>query len=287
MILRTAASTSPPPRSASWLAAEMPHRQVDMAQVGDQVRDRGVGPVDRRGRGRRLAVGPAVDDPPDPPARAVAAGVGQRDLVVADDPVVEVGDVEGPVGAQLDVHRPEPVVLAPDEVGLLDPLGRRAVPLDPVVVDPVGDDVADEDVAAIRLGELVGGVVADAGDAGRAVVVGDHLGAEPQAVVRLAEAGVPGAPQELIDRPAVAVARVEVAQRVERQAERVDLAVGDVLGVRAVGPHPVGIARVHLDRAGGPCPGPSSCWRTRGRRRSSRRSPRRRRWSCRACRGGR
>ena len=90
---------------------------------------------------------------------------------MADDPVVEVGDVERPVGAQLDIDGPEPVVLAPDEVGLLDPLGSRAVPLDPVVVDPVGDDVADEDRAAIGLGELLGRVVGDAGDARRAVVV--------------------------------------------------------------------------------------------------------------------
>ncbi len=220
-----------------------------MTEVGDQVRDRGSGPVDRRRRrGRLLAVGPAVDDPPDPAARAVAARVVQVDLVMADDPVVEVGDVERAVGAQLDIHRPEPVVLAPDEVGLFDPFGTRPVPLDPVVVDSVGDDVADEDRAAIGRGELVGGVVADAADAGRAVVVGDHVGAEAQPVIRLAEAGVVGAAQQLIDRPAVAVARVQVAQRVERQPERVDLAVGDVFGVRAVGPHPVGVARLHLDR---------------------------------------
>ena len=72
--------------------------------------------------------------------------------------------------------------------------------------------------------------------AGRAVVVRHHLRAEAEAVVRLAEAGIPGAAEQLIDRPAVAVARVEVAQRVERQAERVDLAVREVLDVRAVGP---------------------------------------------------
>ena len=179
---------------------------------------------------------------------------------MADDAVVEVGDVKRPVGTQLDVHRPEPVVLAPDEVGLLDSLGRRAVPLDPVVVDPVGDDVADEDRAAIRLGELVGRVVADAGDPGRAMVVGHHLGAEAEAVVRLAEAGIPRTPEKLIDRPAVAVARIEVAQRVERQAERIDLAVGDVLGVRAVGLHPVGVARVHADRPMVASPARSSRW---------------------------
>ena len=144
------------------------------------------------GAGGCFPIRSPVDDPPDPAAGAVPARVGQRHLVMADDPVVEIGDVERPVGTELDVNGAEPVVLAPDEVGLLDPLGRRAVPLDPVAVDPVGDDVADEDVAAIGLGELVGGIVADAGDARRAVVVGHHLGAETQAVVRLAEAGIPG-----------------------------------------------------------------------------------------------
>jgi len=57
--------------------------------------------------------------------------MGQGNLVVADDAVVEVGDVERTVGPQLDIDGPEPVVLAPDEVGLLDPLGSRAMPLDP------------------------------------------------------------------------------------------------------------------------------------------------------------
>jgi len=116
------------------------------------------------------------------------------------------------------------------------------------VVDPVGDDVADEDRAAIGLGELVGRVVGNAGDACRAVVVGDHLGPESQSIVRLAEAGVPGASEKLVDRPAVAVARVKVPERVERQAERVDVAMRDVLGARAVGLHPVGIAGAHGNR---------------------------------------
>ena len=76
----------------------------------------------------------------------------------------------------------------------------------------------------------------------------DHLGTESQTVVRLAEAGIPGASEKLIDRPAVAIARVEIAQRVERQTEGIDLAVRHIFGVRTVGPHPVGVTRVHRDR---------------------------------------
>ena len=60
------------------------------------------------------------------------------------------------------------------------------------------------------------------------------VGAEAQAVVRLAEAGIVGAAEQLVDRQRVAVGRVQVAQRIERQAERVDLPVREVLDVRAV-----------------------------------------------------
>ena len=66
--------------------------------------------------------------------------------------------------------------------------------------------------------------------------------------MRLAEAGIPCAPEQLIDRPAVAIAGIQIAQRVERQAERVDLSMREILRVRAVGLHPVSIAGVHRDR---------------------------------------
>ena len=91
------------------------------------------------GGGTGLSGVSLVDDAPDAAALAVAAGVVQRHLVVADDAVVEIGDVQGAVGAELDVHRPEPGVVAGEEIGLLDRRGRRAVPLEAVVVDAVGD----------------------------------------------------------------------------------------------------------------------------------------------------
>jgi len=43
----------------------------------------------------------------------------QRHLVVADDPVVEVSDVERVVGAELQIDGAEPRVITGDEVGLL------------------------------------------------------------------------------------------------------------------------------------------------------------------------
>ncbi len=121
---------------------------------------------------------------------------------------------------------------------------------------------------------MVGGVVDDARDAGRAVRVAHHLGAEAEAVVRLAEAGVVGAAEELVDGLRVAVGGEEVAQRIEREAEGVDLAVGEVLDARAVGPEAVDVARVHVDFVAVAAFDARCRWRSRGRRRSSRRSPR-------------
>ena len=112
-----------------------------------------------------------------------------------------------------------------------------------IAVDAVGDDVADEDVVAILRRELIGGVIGDARDGGAAMVVRQHLRPEAQAVVRFAEAGVIGSLEKLIDRPAVAVARIEVAERIERKPERIDLAVRDIFDAAAVGLDAVGVAR--------------------------------------------
>ena len=138
-------------------------RSVELRQIG---RCRGAGQIgDCTAGGLRSRA--AVNDAPDPASLAVAAGMGQRHFVMADDPVVEIGDVEGPVGPELDVDGPEPVDRRiQTKSGCSIALRRRAVPLDPVVVDAVGDHVADEHRAAIGLGELVGRVISDAGDAG-------------------------------------------------------------------------------------------------------------------------
>ena len=89
-------------RTARLGCARSPRPSVDVAPATESR---------SRGRAARPPV-PSVDDPPDAAALAVAAGVGQRHLVVADDPVVEVGDVERAVGAELDVHGAEPGVVA-------------------------------------------------------------------------------------------------------------------------------------------------------------------------------
>jgi hypothetical protein len=43
--------------------------------------------------------------------------MGEGDLVVSDDPIVEVGDVEGAVGAPAQVYRPEPRIFGAQEIG--------------------------------------------------------------------------------------------------------------------------------------------------------------------------
>ena len=199
---------------------------------------------------RRLVAPVAlVDDPPDPAPDAVASRVIERDLDVADNLVVEIGDVESAVGPDLQVDGPEPGVVGDEEVGLLDRAGRRAVMADRVAVDAAGHHVADEHVAAILEREIRARVAGGAGDGRRAVRVLHHGRDVAEPVVRLAKAVVVAAAQQQHDRSRVAVGVEEVAQRVERHAERIDLPVGEPLDPRPVGPHAVGVAPLDVDPA--------------------------------------
>src|SRR5262249_17233577 len=135
--------------------------QVRVAQVGHEFGEIVLGAVGQFTQGGAALTG--ADDPPDAAVLVVPQRVVQRHLVVADDAGGEVGDVEGTVGAQLDVHGAEPRVVAADQIGHFDRPVARAVHFQAVAVDAVGDDVADEDVI-VELGrEVVGGVVGDAG----------------------------------------------------------------------------------------------------------------------------
>src|SRR5687767_1631972 len=79
------------------------------------------------------------------------------------------------------------------------------------------------------------------------MAMGDHFRAEAESVVRLAEAGIISAFQELVEWPRVAVRGIEVAERIERQAEGIDLAPGELLDFAAIGLDAIGVARLHLD----------------------------------------
>ena len=98
------------------------------------------------------------------------------------------------------------------------------------------------------------------------------LRAEAEAVVRLAEARVVRAAQEHVRGLRVAIGREQVAQRIEGQAERIHLAVREVLDVRAIGAEAIDVAPIRAGSPGRRCLARGCCWRSRGRRRSSRRS---------------
>ena len=224
-----------------------PHHDVGVAQQLFELLAIELQEVADRLRGRGLAVEPLVDDPPEPAAGSVTARVLQVDLVMADDLVVKVVHIERAVRPELDVGRAEPEVVTAEEVGLQDRLGRRAGELDLVEVDLAGDHVAEEHHPLVFLGEMVGLVPLQPAQAGRVVVVADHVRPVAQAVVRLAEALVNRPADQLGHRTGMAVGVVEVEVRVVRHAERVDLAAGEDLNARAVGTEADRVAAVERD----------------------------------------
>ena len=129
----------------------------------------------------------------------------QRHFVVPDDPVVKIGHVHRPVRPQLQIDRPEPLIVALKKSGVPSAQIKRAPRRQPVVVDAVRHRVADEHRVAIFGRKLLGRVVHDARDGRRAVHVVHHRWAEAQPVVRLAEARIIGPAQMQIDRQRFAI----------------------------------------------------------------------------------
>jgi hypothetical protein len=185
------------------------------------------------GRGAVAGVG----DAPDAAALAVAARVGERHLVVADDAVVEVGDVERAVRRELDVDRPEPLVVAAEEVGLLLGLVAGAVFSSRSWFDPSRDGIADDTESRYFSGSWGPRSRRSRRSRSKPWRCCIMFGAWPRPVVLAAERRIPAAAEQLVDRQAVAVRRVQVAQRVEAEAERVHLAVGVVHHLRSVRLH--------------------------------------------------
>lgn len=232
-----------PPREAGVL--ELPHQVAGRGSSEIRLAPGG-GRWSPAVRARRCPLS-RVGDPPDPPARPVSTGVVEANLVVPDDPVVEVGDVERAVRPLANVDRPEPGVTADDEVGRLHGANRRPSDVRAVEVDTARDHVADEEGPPVLRRETAPVVARDSGDGRRAVEVLHHGGHEAEAIVRAAEARVVAAPQELVRGSRVAVRGEQVAERVDRHPERVDLAVREVLDARAVETEPVGVPGDHVD----------------------------------------
>src|SRR5256885_4789566 len=148
----------------------------------------------------------------------------QRHFVMTDDSIVKIRDVERAVRAELQIDRTKPRIISDDEVGALVGQRRGAGEGHSVAIDAAGHDVAGENVVPILFGPEVVLVIYDAGNRGGTVPVKDHGRREAKAVVRFAEARIIAAAQELIDRLAVAIGGVKIAEGVETKSERIDLA---------------------------------------------------------------
>ena len=153
----------------------------------------------RQGCLRSGAVEPAPDDAPDTAVAVVAGWMSEGNLVVADDGVVEIGNPEGPVGAEFDLDGAEGGVVAGEEIGLAGGGGRSAAPIEAVAVDAAGDGVAVEEVILEFGREILGRVMSDAGDGAGAVIIGGDRGGEAEAVVFFADALVEAAGDEEVD----------------------------------------------------------------------------------------
>ena len=159
-----------------------------------------------------------------------------------DHAIVKVSDVQTAVGPKLDVDGAEPRVLARDEI-LHGRLGCRAGPIQAIHVDPIEDDVSEEELAEVFLWILVGRIIGDAAQSSRMVLESVHVRSEAEPVVLVREMLIESAADQHRQRPAVAIAGVEVAVGIERQAEGIHLPVRVMFDARAVGLDAIGVAR--------------------------------------------
>ena len=196
-------------------------------QLGDRLGKLGFREVDRLGQA--LALRAVVHQAPNATSLAIAAGVVEAHLVVANDAVVKIGDVQCAVRAELQIDRPEPRVAGSHEVRQFGTFWAATEPINPVAIDAAGDDVADENVVTELRRPMIGLVKHNTAQAGGVVVVPDDQWRKAHAVVRLAEARVIGIANQLVDRRAMAVGGVKVTKRIEAHAKRVDLPESELL----------------------------------------------------------
>src|ERR1051325_11610263 len=117
------------------------------------------------------------------PALAVAAGMVERDFVVANDAVVKIRDVNRAVGAELQIHRAKPRVVAAQKVRFFLREAGRAVLDEGVAIDAARHDVSDEGVAAELGWKICRGVKNHSGDGRRAVAVRGNVRREAETVL--------------------------------------------------------------------------------------------------------
>src|SRR5947207_1717254 len=96
----------------------------------------------------------------------IAAWMGQRHLIMADDPIVKVGHVHRAVRPQLQIDWTKPWIVTAQEVGLLFGNAGRAMVFKPVAVDPAGHDVSNEHIALKLRRKILTGVEDNSSDRG-------------------------------------------------------------------------------------------------------------------------
>ena len=114
--------------------------------------------------GYRIAA--CVANPPNPAAGAVSTRVVEGHLVVANNAVVEVGDVEGAIRAHAEIDRAKPGICSSQKVRLLDGADRGGSMVESVAVHTAGHHVATETAATIGLGKTEIVINRDATDRG-------------------------------------------------------------------------------------------------------------------------
>src|SRR5437870_13494542 len=118
-----------------------------------------------------------------------------------------------------------------------------------IPIDAAGHHVADVRVPAILGGKPVVIVKNHTANGSRTVTVLANVRGKSKAVVGLPKTGIIGSVQKHISGRAMAIRRPQIAQWIEHQPKRIDLAERVLLDVRSIRSEPVTIPRVDCDAA--------------------------------------
>ena len=225
-----------------------PARQLPGTEFPQELLDRqfpqvAPGAVPRSGRANIAArIGSSVGDLPDPATMAITPRVSERNLVVANDLIVEIRHVESPVRTRLQIDRPKPGIAGNQEVRLLARPETRAVAYQGVAIDAAGRDVTSESTVGVELAEGRRGAQHYPANRRRAVVVIHYRGHEPETIVRSAKGLVVAILDKQGERFRMTIRAEKITETIKGEPEGVDLAIGKSLHSRTVEAHAKHIA---------------------------------------------
>ena len=87
-----------------------------------------------------------IANAPNTTAGSIAIRVIQWDFIVPDDFVVKVCDIEATIGSKLQIDGSEPRVIAGEQIGHFDGLGRGTEVLESVSIDAASHHIATEKI---------------------------------------------------------------------------------------------------------------------------------------------